>query len=421
MSTDDLMGLEDDVLEPSKRRTRSGGLLSGLAILLALGAAALSVWLWWQERDLEPGANLQLQARLDSQEQAQSRQAADLAALQSSVEATVQRAPNTQSLESELAEHQARSRSLEQDLEAQASYARTLQQAIESMQARLTAVESGLAVQAPVRLDAPMQLDLAGVEYLLRLAPERLVLFHDVRSADQALELADARLEGLDNPMHIALRQGIADARQALADTTLPDPVEISARLDSLQARLVGLGFADGQEETAGADTPAADAAAEDPGWWERLKVSLAGLVTVRRDADDTTSRLTFDDKDMLRQGLWMQVEAARLALMRHDQSAWADAFARASRVQQRWFDRSSEAYRAVHEEIEALSGLNIDPELPDISGPWAQLQIIRQVRGAPSPVEQEPEPAPQGASHEDADAAAGQPNADETAADDSG
>lgn len=421
MPTDDLMAFEDDVLEPSTRRTRSGGLLSGLAILLALGAAALSVWLWWQERGPEPGANPELQARLDSLEQAQSRQAADLAALQSSVEATGQRAPNTQALESELAEQQARSRALEQDLEAQASYARTLQQAIESMQARLTAVESGLAAQAPARLDAPMQLDLAGVEYLLRLAPERLILFHDIRSADQALEHADARLEGLDNPMHIALRQGIADARQALAETTLPKPVEISARLDSLQARLAGLGFADGQGEAADADTPAADAAAEGPGWWERLKASLAGLVTVRHAADDTTSRLTFDDKDMLRQGLWMQVEAARLALMRHDQSAWEDALERASRVLERWFDPSSGAYRAVHEEVEALSELNIDPELPDISGPWAQLQNIRQARGAPSPVEQAPEPTPQGSSREDGDAAAGQTNADEPAADDSG
>lgn len=385
MPTDDLMPLEDELLEPQPRKTRSGGLLAGLAILLALGAAALSGWLWWQARDTDGAADMALQARLDSLQQRQNRQAQDLAALQSRLDESSESAVDAQALESGLAEQRARSRSLEQELEAQASHARNLQQAIEAMQARLMAVESGLAAQAPAAADAPARLELAGVDFLLRFAPQRLTLFHDIRTADQALALADAQLEAMDNPLHIGLRQRIADARQALAETTLPNPVEISARLDAVQGRLAQLSFGERGDEAAVPDGPVTEAGGDEPGWWARLRASLASLVTVRRVADDTAARLTLDDKDMLRQGLWMQIEAARLALMRHDQPAWNDALSRASAVLERWFDPSSTTYRAVHGELEALAGLTIDPDLPDISGPWAQLQVIRQARAAPS------------------------------------
>lgn len=391
MPTDDLMPLEDELLEPQPRKTRSGGLLAGLAILLALGAAALSGWLWWQARDTDGAADMALQARLDSLQQRQNRQAQDLAALQSRLDESSESAVDAQALESGLAEQRARSRSLEQELEAQASHARNLQQAIEAMQARLMAVESGLAAQAPAAADAPARLELAGVDFLLRFAPQRLALFHDIRTADQALALADAQLEAMDNPLHIGLRQRIADARQALAETTLPNPVEISARLDAVQGRLAQLSFGERGDEAAVPDGPVTEAGGDEPGWWARLRASLASLVTVRRVADDTAARLTLDDKDMLRQGLWMQIEAARLALMRHDQPAWNDALSRASAVLEGWFDPSSTTYRAVHGELEALAGLTIDPDLPDISGPWAQLQLIRQARAAP-PAANEPE-----------------------------
>ena len=46
----------------------------------------------------------------------------------------------------------------------------------------------------------------------------------------------------------------------------------------------------------------------------------LSSLVTVRRRVRLKTSRLlSLDDMDYLRQGLWLQLESARLALMRND------------------------------------------------------------------------------------------------------
>ncbi len=192
--------------------------------------------------------------------------------------------------------------------------------------------------------------------------------------------MADARLAGLDNPIYIGLRQHIADARQALAETAVPNTVAISAEIDAIQSRLSGLRF---EEESRLSGEVPAEATATEQGWWARLKASLASLVTVRRNAADAASRLTFEDKDLLRQGLWMQFESARLAMMRQDEIAWAEALARVDSALDRWFDDTTAEYRTVREGLEALSKHRIAPALPDISGPWAQLQLIRQARAA--------------------------------------
>ena len=57
----------------------------------------------------------------------------------------------------------------------------------------------------------------------------------------------------------------------------------------------------------------------------------------------------------------------------------------RASGVLRQWFDSSSPEYATISAELRALSDISVSPALPDISGPWAQLQLIRQ--SAPVPV----------------------------------
>ena len=61
----------------------------------------------------------------------------------------------------------------------------------------------------------------------------------------------------------------------------------------------------------------------EDAGWWESFKQTLSSLVTVRRRVPEDRSMLTLEDKDYLRQGLWLQLESARLALMRNDSAVY--------------------------------------------------------------------------------------------------
>ncbi len=421
---------EDDPTEGLKKPQPPGpersGLFAGVAVFLALGALAVSGLLWLEAHDGADEWDPGLQDSLRQLQQGQSAHSESLSELSQRLDRVSANSgqDDLRTLESRLAEQGGLVTGLQDALETQQAYASSLQQAIDSLQARLRIAESGLATRSPSVSNAPQKLDLATVEYLLRLAPERLALFHDVQAADQALVQADAQLAAMDNPVYIGLRQHIAEARQTLESTKLPNPVEISARLDHAQGRLAGLTF--GGESNAGRQSASGEDPAQAGGesWWQRLKSSLAGLVTVRRSATDAGERLTIEDKDLLRQGLWMQIEGARLALMRNDQASWVDTLTRANEALEKWFDRSSTEYEALHDELEALVELSIKPDLPDISGPWAQLQLIRQAQGIParpaplsgdSAMDRAGSETPQGQSDPDhsdadADADAGQP-----------
>jgi uroporphyrin-3 C-methyltransferase len=260
-----------------------------------------------------------------------------------------------------------------------------MQAAIDALHGRLAAAESGLAGAQARALDARGDLDLAEVDYLLRLATERLQLFADPRSADRALALADAHLAALENPSYLGVRQAIASARGELAAVQLPDDLDIAGRLDAIQQAIPALPF-----RAASAAAPEAVPPAEQ-GWWEKLKSAVAGLVTVRRSTEEENQRITLQDKDYLRQRLWLQVEAAHMALMQRDQQAFQGALQRVQGSLSEWFDRGSREVAAVEQSLDALQAVDLAVSWPDISEPWNALRLVRaaQSPAAPAPAGQ--------------------------------
>ena len=393
---DSMKELDDEIFERlDAKRGRTGGLLAGLAFLVALGALGWAGLNWWT-RSHTPVVDAE-QLRALGHEQSELRQEFESLSARAADAGKGPTADEVASLKSSLAEQSSSTQQLRRDLEAQQSHVRTLQSALEATQARLLAAETSLAAKVPQQTDARGRLELAEIDYLLRLASERLKLFSDARSADQALALADDHLAALDNPIYLGVRQHIAEARSALDAVDWPNEVELSSTIDRLQGKVVGLAFA---ADGSGASNAAA-ATQEDSGWWSRLKASLASLVTVRH-SQDGDSRLTLEDKELLRQGLWMQMESARLAMMRHDEIAWQDALSRTAKSLERWFDPEKGEFAEVRDSLDKLAGVRVAPELPDISGPWAQLQLIRGApQAAPQPqdaaetVEEVPQEAP--------------------------
>jgi uroporphyrin-3 C-methyltransferase len=277
---------------------------------------------------------------------------------------------------------------LNQAVNEQLAVSRSLQMAGEALQRRLSAAESALAGVASRELDAGGELDMAEVDYLLRLANERLKLFHDPVAADETLELADMHLAAMDDPIFLGVRQDIASARRTLAAVELPDYFAISSALDSVQESIAQLPF-QGEEQP---QSSAAETAEE--GWWAKLKGVFSGLVTVRRSTELEDQRISLEDKDYVRQRLWLQVEIAHLALMRRDQASFGSAIDRVRETLSVWFDPSSSAYGQVVAGLDELQATDIEAEIPDISKPWSTLQQVRQLRSRPAPAQPVPEPA---------------------------
>jgi uroporphyrin-3 C-methyltransferase len=367
--------------------SRKGGGLAVLAFLFALAALVGTGWMWWQDQSalgLEQEQVFREIARLESRD---SELSLKLDQVRNELEATASGdvSADVEAMERRLRADRAKLADVEQAIEEQLAVSRSLQAATDSMHGRLQAAEAAVTGMSTRELDAGGELDLAEVDYLLRLANERLKLFSDPAAADQALELADMHLAALDNPMYLGVRQDIAAARREIAALELPDFLGIANQLDQAQQMIPSLVFPEDSPQT----PPGAPEAEE--GWWAKLKGVFSNLVTVRRSTEEESQRISLQDKDFIRQRLWTQLEVAHLALMRHDQQAFRTSLERARETLSAWFEESDRHYQALNADIEKLLAVDIAVSVPDITAPWSTLRSLRGARRS-TPVPSAPE-----------------------------
>lgn len=365
-----------DKLLRDKKPASSGKPIAVLALLVAFAAVSATAWQWWQTRLGDPN-QADTQQALSGLQQAQQQFASSLATIESQLES----AQSPLDIE-ELTKSNKRLQAVENQLQAvqgqsgqdQASLG-AMQGSVRSLEQRISATESGLVSLATNSQNSGVELEIAEIDFLLRAAAERLQLFSDPASADLALQAADVQLEALNDPMFLSVRQLIASARQALATVPRVDRVQLSARLTDMQSKISGLPF---RGENTVQDEPGP---VEETGWWESFKRTMSSLVTVRRRVPDDQSLLSLEDKDYLRQGLWLQLESARLALMRTDASVYEGSLDRVTDTVDQFFLNGSSDVQAVLLEVAALKQVDIAPEMPDISGPWTKLRQLRDSR----------------------------------------
>ena len=365
-----------DRLLQEKKPVSSGKPLAVLALLVALASVSATGWQWWQTRQADPNEATQKEslARLqDTQQKIANSVAtfeAQLDAAESPIDAAEfsRRDERLKAVESQLAGLQGQSG------EDQASIS-AVQGSVRSLEQRLSATESGLVSVAASSQNSSVELDIAEIDFLLRTASERLQLFSDPTAADLALQAADVQIEALNDPMFLSVRQRIATSREALALVPSIDRVELSTQLTALQSKVPDLPF------RGEAETQPEPVLPDDAGWWESFKQTMSSLVTVRRRVPEDQSLLSLDDKDYLRQGLWLQFESARLALMRNDTSVYSGSLDRVNDTVEQFFKNGSSDVQALLLEVAALKQVNIAPEMPDISAPWSQLRQLRDSR----------------------------------------
>ena len=363
---------------------RKGGALAFLAFIFAAAALAGTGWMWWQDQSAVDQQEQRVLTELSRLENADSELALKLKQVRDEVSslAAGDIGAEFSALQSRMEADRRKLDSAETAISEQLELARSMQAEASQIRGRLAAAEAALAGLTTQELDARNELDLAEVDYLLRLANERLKLFLDPVAADDALEVADMHLAALDNPMYLTVRQDIAAARRSLAAIDIPDYVQIANDLDSIQERVVSLPF-HGEEPPVTAPEQI-----QDEGWWAKLKGVFSGLVTVRRSTDDENQRISLQDKDYIRQRIWLQLEIAHLSLMRRDGDGFRKSLARVEGSLADWFDTEDADYQAVVQDLEGLKAQQIRVDIPDISAPWSTLRMLRagQARPAPAP-----------------------------------
>jgi uroporphyrin-3 C-methyltransferase len=243
---------------------------------------------------------------------------------------------------------------------------------------------------------------LAEAEYYMQIANAQLQLAGNPHLAALALRFADERLLQLADPALTEVRRALSDELRAIDIMEKPDIEGVTLTLASLAGVVDSLPL---RQEVDVLEAESDEVDQELSGLdraFASLKRAVGDVVSVRR-TDEAAAPLTAPDAVyFLRANLALQLQAARLALLRNERAMFEQSLDDASSWLSRYYDIDTAPVRGALDTIaEIRDGLfSVSP--PDISG---SLRLLRQhvtLSGSeapapaidPEPVT-EPEPEP--------------------------
>ena len=208
------------------------------------------------------------------------------------------------------------------------------------------------------------QMTLRAVEELLATADARLKLVRDLPGALATIAQADARLAADDTNDWLALRSALAADRLRLQSVHHADEIGAALEIGALADKV--------QELPLRAERPLDDMTSPPPtagtGFWSRLRLTLAQVFILRREASPLTRALPLEQQQTARLLLMMRLENARTALLRGEPVVYRQS------VQQSldWLDSQflaiDQGVIATRINLLKLATLDFDRRLPELT-----------------------------------------------------
>lgn len=270
-------------------------------------------------------------------------------------------------------------------------------QQIESLHGRLSTIEGNVASLQGVSTGARDAWLLAEAEYYMQIANAQLQLAGNPQLARHALELADERILQLANPALTGVRRALSDELRALELMDNPDTAGVTLTLASLADQVDSLPLRMeidiAEDEGAGLDPEltGTDRALAS------LKSAFSNVVSVRRTDEALKPLIAPEAQYFLRANLALQLQAARLAVLRGEQTIYRQSLDDAAAWLAEYYDGESAAVQAALETISDIRGNVFSQSLPDISESLRllrQFKALEEARAAPATEVQEAEPA---------------------------
>ena len=261
--------------------------------------------------------------------------------------------------------------SLRQDIDQRAEL-------FNSLPPRLSNLERSVAALQGVSIEARNTYLIAEAEHYMQIANAQLQLAGNPYLASLALGQADDRLLQLADPALTDVRRAIANELAALEVMEKPDIAGVTLVLASLAHVVESLPM----RGATGATSAEADAAVSDPGAvaraWAAVKDAASGLVKVTPPDGDKAALITPDVADLARTNLSLQLQAARLALLRSEQEIFEQSLDDADTWLELYFDTASEQVRSTRQTITEIRTEYTTVAPPDIS---QSLRLLRQFK----------------------------------------
>lgn len=356
---------EPEALPPEKPKRSGGGAVAWLALLvavLALGAVGYTIYSDWRTQRQAESASGDFEASLDSLGRRIDDSNAAIGAVAEDIVALTSADTSTDDAVAAL--------------KLQLADIGERLQLLNSLPVRIANTEAALANLQGVSAGARDTWLLGEAEYYMQLANAQLQLAGNPELAGLALGMADERVAQLANPALTNIRIALADEIAALAGMQTPDIEGITLQLASLAREVEKLPLrpveriAEEGGEASDEEMSRLDRA------WNSIKSATSGMIKHRTTDEKVMPLISPDAEYFLRTNIALQMQTARLALLRGEKSVYEASLADTALWLERYFDQNSTRVAAALESVNALRGGMHDTEAPDIS---RSLILLRQ------------------------------------------
>ncbi|HEY9276978.1 MAG TPA: uroporphyrinogen-III C-methyltransferase [Methylotenera sp.] len=217
---------------------------------------------------------------------------------------------------------------------------------------------------------------VAEVEQLLNIASQQLQLNGNVKSALLALQAAHKRLEPLELPRAIQLRETLSLEIANLQEIPQIDIVSMSSQLTYLSELCAKLPLISERQPTLNAKAAAENQPRQATTTLQKLVNNIwddiKNLVTVERINKPEPPLLAVDQSFYLRENVKLRLLTARVALLQHDETTYKADLNSVKTWLNEYFDTKHPDTIKAFNLLNKLSSNNISIELPQLSESFA-------------------------------------------------
>ena len=251
---------------------------------------------------------------------------------------------------------------------------------LDSLPARMSAIEGTVASLAGISAGARETFLLAEAEYYLQIANAQLQLANNPTMATLALRMADERATQISDPALTDVRRAISDELAALEVMKKPDLEGATLALASLARVVESLPLAGSVKNKAETESPDPDESGVDRAWGS-VKDAMSGLVKVTPPDQAKLALVSPDSEYFLRNNIALQLQSARLALLRGEQAIFEQTLDDASALLETYFDADSAQVNSALQTIAEIRDNVFTTVPPDIAGSLRKLRQYRTLR----------------------------------------